>query len=66
MRIDRIKLKMELARREMKRSELAELAGVSKGTVTGVASGRSCNEATAHKLAKALKMPLEELIEEQR
>lgn len=66
MRIDRIKLKMELARREMKQSELAEVAGVSKGTLSGVANGRSCNKNTAKKIAKALKMPLDELKEEQR
>ena len=66
MRIDRIKLKTELARREMKQSKLAEVAGVSKGTLSGVANGRSCNEITARKIAKALEMPLDELKEEQR
>lgn len=64
MRIDRVKLKVELAKREMRQSELARLSGVSKGTITGIANGRSCSVATAEKLADALKMPLEKLIED--
>lgn len=64
MRIDRIKLKTELAKRDMRQSELTKLAGVSKGTISGVMNGRSCNEETAEKIAEALKMPLEELKEE--
>lgn len=63
MRIDRVKLKVELARREMRQSELAQLSGVSKGTIAGIANGRSCSVATAEKLASALKMPLEKLKE---
>ena len=33
---------------------LAELSGVSRVTITAVKSGKSCNEATAHKLAQVL------------
>ena len=32
----------------------AELSGVSRVTITAVKSGKSCNEATAHKLAQVL------------
>lgn len=64
MRIDRVKLKVELAKREMRQSELAQISGVSKGTITGIANGRSCSVVTAEKLASALKMPLEELKEQ--
>ena len=66
MRIDRIKLKTELVKREMRQAELADVAGVSRGTLSGVANGKSCNEITARKIAKALEMPLDELKEEQR
>ncbi len=64
MRIDRIKLKTELVKRDMRQSELTKLSGVSKGTISGVINGRSCNKETAEKIAKALKLPLEELKEE--
>ena len=63
MRVDRIKLKTELVKREMRQSDLADMAGLSRATVTGIASGRSCKEETARKLADALNMPLEDLLE---
>lgn len=66
MRIDRIKLKTELVKREMRQTEFAKVSGVSKGTLSGVINGRSCRDETALKIAKALKIPLDELKEEQR
>ena len=66
MRVDRIKLKTELVKREMRQSDLADMAGLSRATVMGITSGRSCKEETARKLADALNMPLEDLLENQR
>ena len=63
MRIDRIKLKTELVKREMKQKDLAKLAGVSRGTITGIANGRACNDETAQKIAKALSLPIDNLKE---
>ena len=63
MRIDRIKLKTELVKREMKQKDFAELAGVSRGTITGIANGRACNNETAQKIAKALGMSIEDIKE---
>lgn len=64
MRIDRIKLKTELWKRDMKQKELAEAAGVSKETVTNICSGRSCSNLTGKALAAALGMDITELLEE--
>lgn len=64
MRIDRIKLKTELVKREMRQKDFAELAGVSRGTITGIANGRACNDETAQKIAKALNMSIGELKEQ--
>lgn len=63
MRIDRIKLTTELVRRDMTQTALAEKSGISRVTITGIKAGRSCSEDTAKKLAAALNMPLEKLLE---
>lgn len=63
MRIDRIKLTAELVRRDMTQTALAEKSGISRVTITGIKAGRSCSEDTAKKLAAALNMPLEKLLE---
>lgn len=63
MRIDRIKLTAELVRRDMTQTTLAEKSGISRVTITGIKAGRSCSEDTAKKLAAALNMPLEKLLE---
>ena len=64
MRIDRIKLTTELIRQDMTQKTLSEKSGVSRVTITGIKSGRSCSEETAEKLAKALKVPLKKLLED--
>ena len=64
MRIDRIKLTTELMRQDMTQKTLAERSGVSRVTITGIKSGRSCSEETAEKLARALKVPLKKILED--
>ena len=54
MRIDRVAFAAEMVRRDINQKRLAELSGVSRVTITAVKSGKSCNEATAHKLAQVL------------
>lgn len=54
MRIDRVKFATALARKDIKVYQLAELAGVSRVTVTSVKNGKSCYKATAEKLAAVL------------
>lgn len=64
MRIDRIKLVSELAKRDMTQSKLAELAGVSRATVNYIKAGKSCTDEVGKKIADALQIPVEKLIED--
>lgn len=54
MRIDRVKFAAALARADLNGNQLAEKAGVSRGTVTAVRTGKSCSKETADKLAAVL------------
>ena len=54
MRIDRVKLIAEMARRDISCKRLVELSGVSRMTITSVRSGKSCSMETAEKLASVL------------
>lgn len=54
MRIDRVKLIAEMARRDINCNRLVELSGVSRMTITAVRSGKSCSKETAEKLAAVL------------
>ena len=51
MRISRERFAAAMARLDITGNGLAELAGVSRGTVTAVKSGKSCSAQTANKLA---------------
>ena len=59
MRIDRFKLTTEL----MTQKQLAEKAGISRVTVNGIKSGRSCSDEVGKKIAKALGVDVTEIIE---
>ena len=63
MRIDRVKLIAEMARRDMKVQELADKATVSRTTVTALRGGKSCNENSIRRVANALDIPVESLLE---
>lgn len=54
MRIDRVALAAEMARRDINQKRLAELSGVSRVTITAVKTGKSCSADTANKLVKVL------------
>ena len=54
MRINRVKFAAALARLDVNGNQLAKLAGVSRGTVTAVRTGKSCSKETAQKLASVL------------
>ena len=64
MRIDRIKLAAELVRQDMTQKKLAELAGVSRVTVNYIKSGKSCTDEVGHKIANALHVSIETLLED--
>lgn len=63
MRIDRIKLVTELARRDMTQKQLAEIAGVSRATVNYIKAGKSCSDEVGQKIAKALGIKATEILE---
>lgn len=62
MRIDRVKLIAEMARRDMRVQELADNT-VSRATVTALRGGKSCNENSIRRVANALDIPVESLLE---
>ena len=64
MRIDRIKLITELAKRDMTQKRLAELSGVSRATINDVRAGKSCTDEVGQKIAQALGVTTKELIED--
>ncbi len=63
MRIDRIKLITEMAKRNMTQKKLAELAGISRVSVSAIKNGKSCSNDIGIKIAEALHMPIEKLLE---
>lgn len=64
MRIDRVRLITEMARRELGVNALAAKCSMSRATVTAVKTGKTCSEQTARKLAGGLGVPLAALLEE--
>lgn len=63
MRIDRIKLVTEMAKRNLTQKKLSEISGVSRVSVSNIKSGKSCSEETANKIAAALGISIENLVE---
>lgn len=62
MRIDRIKLIAEMARRDIRVQDLADKAAVSRATITALRGGKSCTENSVRRVAQALGVPLESLL----
>lgn len=63
MRIDRVKLVSELTRRDMTQKRLSELSGVSRATLNYVKNGKSCSDEVGRKIAEALKIDIEAILE---
>lgn len=63
MRLNRLELIKELARQDMTQTQLAELSGVSRATINGIKNGRSCSDKSGIKIAEALNVPIEQLLE---
>ena len=66
MRIDRVKLIAEMARQGVMVQELAEKAGVSRVTITGMRGGKSCTENSVKHVARALGVSVESLMEDRK
>ena len=54
MRINRVAFAAAMARLDLNGNELAKKAGLSRGTVTAVRTGKSCSKETARRLADVL------------
>ena len=63
MRIDRIKLVTELARKDLTQKQLAERSGVSRATINYIKCGKSCTDEVGFKIAAALGIKITELLE---
>lgn len=63
VRIDRVKLIAEMAKRNMTVERLITKSELSRSTITAARSGKSCAPATAAKLAAGLGVKLEEILE---
>lgn len=64
MRIDRIKLVTELARRDLTQCELAKMASVSRATIGYIKAGKSCSDDVGNKIAQALGVDVSEILED--
>ena len=64
MRVDRVKLVAEMTRREIRTEELASRACVSRATVSAMRGCKSCNANTVQRVAQALGVPVESLLED--
>ncbi len=65
MRIDRVKLATELARKDINLKKLAELSGLSRVTVSSVKCGKTCSASTTRKIANALGVDLEQILQKE-
>lgn len=64
MRINRIKFITELEKQDMTQKRLAELSGVSRATINYIKGGKRCTDEVGQKIADALGVTTEELIED--
>ena len=63
MKLDNKNLRHLLIDLEIDQTALAARTGISRGAINNVCCGRACSASTAQKIAEALGVPLEELIE---
>lgn len=63
MKLNCKKLIVALYENEMTQRELSKKSGVSVATISGIKSGRKCSDTTGEKIAKALNMPIDKLVE---
>lgn len=64
IRLDRYTLRHILVDRDMSHADLVNAAGIGKMTFSGIINGRSCSPATAQKIANALGVTVESLLED--
>lgn len=62
MRIDRIKLISEMARKNISQTDLAARCNCSRETINLACRGLRCSDRTAEAIADVLEIPLKELL----
>lgn len=65
MKIDRVKLAEEMARQNIRCGYLAEKANLCRLTITKARKGQQCEYESARKIAKALGIPVQDIIEDE-
>ncbi len=63
MKIDTVKLITTMYKKGIKTGEVVKKSGVSRSTISAVRGGKTCTLDTAVKIANALDIPVNELIE---
>ena len=65
MKIDAKKVLLILAERQMNRTELASLSGISRQSVSTILTRGTCDLKSSGKIAKALELPVSEIMKEE-
>ncbi len=63
MKLKKAKVLLVMAERNMYQKDLAEAAGMSRGNLSTLINGKNCQPRTAFKIAKALNVGVEEILE---
>lgn len=63
MKLNKDKVLLAIAKKEMKQSELADKAKMSRGNLSTIINGKNCRAETVIRLAKILDVPADEIIE---
>lgn len=64
MRIDKKKILINLAIKGLNQKEFADLTGMSRGNLSTIVNGKSCKPETIIKIAKALNVSINDLVED--
>lgn len=65
MRINTVKLITLMYEKGLKTGDIVKSSGLSRSTVSGIRGGKGCTADTAVKIAKALNVPVTDLIAEE-
>lgn len=63
MRLDRVKLIMLIAEKDLTLTKLSKMSGVSRQTLSCIKQGKRCTLETADKIARALDVNVQEIAE---
>ena len=66
MRIDRIKLHVAMAKKDMNQRELSKASGVSAVTISNIMCEKRCADKTGYKIAAALGIDVTKIMESRR